>query len=63
MMYNAVVGTCAQQGAAGGGGSPPPTGTYPTGSAPADLGIVSITEQNQGSGTVHQQSNYGERFR
>ena len=49
-MYNAVVGTCAQQGAAGGGGSPPPTGTYPTGSAPADLGIVSITEQNQGSG-------------
>jgi len=31
-MYNAVVGTCAQQGAAagGGGGAPPSTGTYPT---------------------------------
>ena len=37
---------------AGGGGSPPPppAGTYPTGSPPAELGVVSYSEKNQGSG-------------
>lgn len=36
--------------AGSGGGSPPPTGTYPTGNSPAELGVVSFSEQNQGSG-------------
>jgi len=43
-MYNAVVGTCAQQGAAagGGGGAPPSTGTYPTVVGPGiDIGCMS----------------------
>jgi hypothetical protein len=36
---------------AGGGGSPPPpAGAYPTGSPPAELGVVSFSEKNQGSG-------------
>jgi len=32
---------------AGGGAPPPPPGVFPTGSAPFDLGVVSLTEMNQ----------------
>lgn len=48
-----IIGVCQQaSGGGGGGGSPPPTGTYPTGSPPAELGVVSFSEQNQGSGNA-----------